>query len=230
MSAPAALVIGKILLPETEHPETAGDVSLPDIDVGNNILEAATNGIQDGLRLAVNVGAMLIGFIALMAVVDSLLSYGDSLIDGVLIGGAQIQYQTLGFSPVGSEYQGVFPGSLRTLFGSLLRPIAWLLGVPWAETPLFGNLLGIKLSLNEFVAFGTLATHIKDGSLSERSIQIAAYALCGFANFSSIGMQIGGLAALAPERRSELAGFGLRAMIGGALASWMTAAIAALQL
>jgi CNT family concentrative nucleoside transporter len=230
MSAPAALVVAKILLPETEHPQTAGDVQLPDIDVGDNIIEAATNGIQDGLRLAVNVGAMLIGFIALMAVVDSLLSYADSLVDGLLLGGEQIHYRTLGFSPVRSEYQGIFPGSLRTLFGVLLRPVAWLLGVPWAEAGLFGNLLGIKLSLNEFVAFGTLATHLHDGSLSERSIQIAAYALCGFANVSSIGMQIGGLAALAPERRGELARFGLRAMIGGALASWMTAAIAALQL
>lgn len=230
MSAPAALVISKILLPETNHPETAGDVSLPDIEVGDNVIEAATNGIQDGLRLAVNVGAMLIGFIALMAVVDSLLNYADSLIDGTLLGGDQIRYQTLGFSPVSGEYSGIFPGSLRTLFGVLLRPIAWLLGVPWAEAARFGNLLGIKLSLNEFVAFGTLATHLHDGSLSERSIQIAAYALCGFANVSSIGMQIGGLAALVPERRAELARFGLRAMIGGALASWMTAAIAALQL
>jgi CNT family concentrative nucleoside transporter len=230
MSAPAALVISKILLPETNHPETAGDVSLPDIEVGGNVIEAATNGIQDGLRLAVNVGAMLIGFIALMAVVDSLLNYGDSLIDGTLLGGDQIRYKTLGFSPVSGEYSGIFPGSLRTLFGVLLRPVAWLLGVPWAEAARFGNLLGIKLSLNEFVAFGTLATHLHDGSLSERSIQIAAYALCGFANVSSIGMQIGGLAALVPERRAELARFGFRAMVGGALASWMTAAIAALQL
>ena len=203
---------------------------LPDIDVGTNIIEAATNGIQDGLRLAVNVGAMLIGFIALMAVVDSLFSYGDRLVDGVLLGGEQIQYQSLGFSPVTGEYRGIFPGSLRTLFGVLLRPVAWLLGVPWAEAATFGNLLGIKLSLNEFVAFGTLATHLQDGLLSERSIRIAAYALCGFANVSSVGMQIGGLGALAPNRRSELARFGLRAMIGGALASWMTAAIAALQL
>jgi CNT family concentrative nucleoside transporter len=212
MSAPAALVISKILLPETNHPETAGDVSLPDIEVGGNV------------------GAMLIGFIALMAVVDSLLNYGDSLIDGTLLGGDQIRYKTLGFSPVSGEYSGIFPGSLRTLFGVLLRPVAWLLGVPWAEAARFGNLLGIKLSLNEFVAFGTLATHLHDGSLSERSIQIAAYALCGFANVSSIGMQIGGLAALVPERRAELARFGFRAMVGGALASWMTAAIAALQL
>ena len=105
-----------------------------------------------------------------------------------------------------------------------------MLGVPWTEAATFGNLLGIKLSLNEFVAFGTLATHIQDGSLSARSINIAAYALCGFANVSSIGMQIGGLASLAPDRRSELARFGLRAMLGGALASWMTATIAALQL
>jgi len=230
MSAPAALVISKILLPETEHPATTGDVELPRIDVGHNVIEAATNGIQDGLRLAVNVGAMLIGFIALMAVVDSALRFGDQWIDGRMLGGGFVDYVTVGFSPVAGEYEGIFPGSLKTLFGTLLRPMAWLLGVPWAEAGQVGTLLGVKLSLNEFVAYGTLATHIQAGTLSERSIAIAAYALCGFANFSSVGMQIGGLGSLAPKRRAEFARFGLRAMAGGALASWMTAAIAALQL
>ena len=230
MSAPAALVIAKILLPETEHPTTAGDTRLPDVDVPSNLIEAATNGIRDGLRLAVNVGAMLIGFISLMALVDTLLSLGDRWLDGAVLAGRYLEYGEVGFSPVRGEFAGYFPGSLRTVFGTLLRPISWLLGVPWSEAATFGNLLGIKLSLNEFVAYGTLAAHIQDGSLSDRSIQLAAYALCGFANFSSIGMQIGGLSALVPERRRELARFGLRAMLGGALASWMTAAIAALQL
>ncbi|MDH3255252.1 MAG: hypothetical protein OEM62_09700, partial [Acidobacteriota bacterium] len=166
----------------------------------------------------------------LMAVVDTALHYCDQWMDGRVLGGAYVDYATVGFSPVAGEYEGIFPGSLRTLFGTLLRPVAWLLGVPWAEAGQVGTLLGIQLSLNEFVAYGTLATEIQAGALSERSIAIAAYALCGFANFSSVGMQIGGLGALAPTRRAEFARFGLRAMAGGALASWMTAAIAALQL
>lgn len=228
MSAPAALVIGKVLYPETEPSETAGDVSMPDIDVGGNVVEAATNGITDGLKLALNVGAMLIGFIALIAVLDVGLNLIDRLVDGQLLGGARVSYSSGGMSPVTGEFEGVFPGSLQTLFGTLLRPLAWLMGVPWAEAALVGNLLGIKLSLNEFVAYGTLSNYINDGQLSARSAAIATYALCGFANFSSIGIQIGGIAAIAPERRSDLARLGVRAMFGGALASWTTATIAGL--
>ncbi len=230
MSAPAALVIGKIIYPELEHSETAGDVSLPDIPVGGNAIEAATNGITDGLKLAVNVGAMLLGFIALIAVIDVLLNFLDSIIDGKILGGEMREYRTDGMSPVGSEYEGIFPGSLQTLFGTVLRPLAWLIGVPWADAAAVGNLLGIKLSLNEFVSYGTLGSYIQDGQLSDRAIIIATYALCGFANFSSIGIQIGGISALAPERRSDLAQVGLKAMFGGALASWLTATIAGMLL
>jgi len=129
-------------------------------------------------------------------------------------------------SPVTGEFQGFFPGSLQTLFGTLLRPLAWLMGVPWADAALVGNLLGVKLSLNEFVAYGTLGSYMQEGLVSERAAIIATYALCGFANFSSIGIQIGGISALAPGRRGDLAKVGLRAMFGGALASWMTATIA----
>ncbi len=230
MSAPAALVIGKIIYPELEHSETAGDVSLPDIPVGGNAIEAATNGITDGLKLAVNVGAMLLGFIALIAVIDVLLNFLDSVIDGKILGGEIREYRTDGMSPVGSEYEGIFPGSLQTLFGTVLRPLAWLIGVPWSDAAAVGNLLGIKLSLNEFVSFGTLGSYIQAGQLSDRAIIIATYALCGFANFSSIGIQIGGISALAPERRSDLAQVGLKAMFGGALASWLTATIAGMLL
>jgi CNT family concentrative nucleoside transporter len=231
MSAPAALVIGKIVFPETEHSTTAGDVGLPEIDAGGNVIEAAANGITDGLKLAVNVGAMLIGFIALIAVVDSLLNALDRLIDGTLMGGeyAAYAFDTL-WSPVIGEYVGVFPGSLQTFFGSLLRPLAWLMGVPWADAAAVGNLLGIKLSLNEFVAYGALGSYIKDGALSERAVIISTYALCGFANFSSIGIQIGGISAVAPRRKSDLAEIGLKAMFGGALASWLTATIAGMLL
>jgi len=231
MSAPAALVIGKIVFPETEHSTTSGDVRLPEIDVGGNVIEAAANGITDGLKLAVNVGAMLIGFIALIAVVDSLLILLDRLIDGSLMGGAYAAYafDTL-WSPVKGEYVGVFPGSLQTLFGSLLKPLAWLMGVPWADAAAVGNLLGIKISLNEFVAYGALGSYINEGAMSERAVIISTYALCGFANFSSIGIQIGGISAVAPGRKSDLAKIGLKAMFGGALASWLTATIAGMLL
>ena len=230
MSAPAALVIGKIIFPEKEHSETAGDVKMPDVDVGSNAIEAATNGISDGLKLAVNVGAMLIGFIALIAVMDVILQFLDRLIDGKLLGGTYMAYAASGMSPATGEFQGFFPGSLQTFFGTVLRPLAWLMGVPWADAARVGNLLGVKLSLNEFVAYGTLGSYIQEGVIGERAKIIATYALCGFANFSSIGIQIGGISAIAPGRRADLAKVGLKAMFGGALASWMTATIAGLLL
>ncbi len=230
MSAPAALVMGKIVFPELEQSKTAGDAEFPEIATGDNVIEAATNGISDGLRLAVNVGAMLIGFIALIAVADVLLSWLDKLIDGMLLGGTYVKYASAGLSPVSGEYTGIFPGSLRTLFGAVLRPLAWLMGVPWADAAKVGNLLGIKVSLNEFVAYGELAQYIHAGAIGQRGEIIATYALCGFANFSSIGIQIGGIAALAPHRRKDLARLGLRAMFAGAFASWMTATIAGMLL
>jgi CNT family concentrative nucleoside transporter len=230
MSAPAALVIGKIVFPELEHSMTAGDVKMPEIDAGGNVIEAAANGITDGLKLAVNVGAMLIGFIALIAVVDVLLNWLDSLIDGSLLQGAYIAYGSGGMSPAVGEFQGVFPGSLQTLFGSVLRPLAWVMGVPWSDAAMVGNLLGIKISLNEFVAYGALGNYIQQGQMSERAVIISTYALCGFANFSSIGIQIGGISAVAPGRRADLAKVGLKAMFGGALASWLTATIAGVLL
>lgn len=230
MSAPAALVMGKIIYPEKEHSETAGDVGLPEISVGGNAIEAASNGITDGLKLAVNVGAMLLGFIALIAVADVVLSFLDSIIDGKWLGGELREYAATGMSPIASEYEGIFPGSLQTFFGTILRPLAWLMGVPWEDAAAVGNLLGVKLSLNEFVSYGTLGSYIQAGQIGERAIIIATYALCGFANFSSIGIQIGGISALAPERKSDLAHVGLRAMFGGALASWLTATIAGMLL
>ena len=230
MSAPAALVMGKIIYPEKEHSQTAGDLKLPKVEAGGNAIEAASNGISDGFKLALNVGAMLIGFIALIAVVDVILNFLDSLIDGRLLGGAYVTYSSGGMSPVTGEYAGYFPGSLQTLFGTLLRPLAWLMGVRWADAAKVGNLLGVKLSLNEFVAYGTLGTYIQAEALSHRAIIISTYALCGFANFASIGIQIGGISAVAPSRKSDLARVGLKAMFGGALASWLTATIAGMLL
>jgi CNT family concentrative nucleoside transporter len=230
MSAPAALVVGKIIFPELEHSATAGDVDIPEIDSGGNVIEAAANGITDGLKLAVNVGAMLIGFIALIAVLDVGLNWVDSLVDGRVLKGEWITYGSGGMSPVVGEYAGLFPGSLQTLFGTVLRPLAWLMGVPWADAGLVGNLLGIKISLNELVAYGMLGSYIQEGAISVRASVISTYALCGFANFSSIGIQLGGIAAVAPRRRADIASLGMKAMFGGAIASWLTATIAGLLL
>ena len=152
------------------------------------------------------------------------------MIDGRLLGGSYVTYAASGMSPATGEYLGIFPGSLQTLFGTLLRPLSWLMGVPWKDAAAVGSLLGVKLSLNEFVAYGTLGSYIQSGHLSERSIIIATYALCGFANFSSIGIQIGGISAIAPERKSDLAKVGLKAMFGGAIASFLTATIAGILL
>ncbi len=227
MSAPAALVIGKIIFPETEHSKTAGDMKMPELPRGQNVIDAASSGITDGLKLAVNVGAMLVGFIALIAVLDVLFSTLDKWIDGMLLGGEFVKYATQSeLSPVRGEYSGIFPGSLKTLFATILRPLAFLMGVPWEDAGNVGNLLGIKLTLNEFVAFGTLGNYIQNGILSERAVVISTYAICGFANFSSIGIQIGGISALAPERRGALSKVALKAMFGGAIASWTTATVA----
>ena len=230
MSAPAALLIGNIIYPELEPSVTAGDVDMPEIDSGDNVIEAAANGITDGLKLAVNVGAMLIGFIALIAVLDVTLNWFDSLIDGSLLKGAWVAYGSGGMSPVTGEYSGIFPGSLQTLFGTLLKPLAFLMGVPWADAAKVGNLLGIKISLNELVAYGVLGSYIQEGVISNRAMIISTYALCGFANFSSIGIQLGGISAVAPRRRSDLAKLGLKAMFGGAIASWLTATVAGILL
>ncbi len=220
MSAPAALAIAKVLLPETKHSKTAGDVEIPKIKSADNLLDATTQGVTDGLKLAVNVGAMLLAFLALVAMIDSIFGYFDKLIDYRLLGGV--------LNEARGEYQGIFPGSLKTLLGTIFSPLAFVMGVPWKEAMDVGNLMGIKVAVNEFVGYAELANHIKAGDISIRSITIATYALCGFANLSSIGIQIGGISALVPSRRSDLSRVALRAMAGGALASWLTATIAGL--
>lgn len=206
MSAPAALVMAKIILPEKEEPATRGHVKVPPERVAGDVIEAAAIGAADGMKLAVNVGAMLLAFIAIIAVINA----GMGHIHNAL-------------AAIGFPY---FPGELRILFGWIFSPLAWLMGVPWQDCLAFGNLLGTKISINEFIAYKDLSELIKTGGMSARANIIATYALCGFANFSSIAIQIGGIGGMAPERRGDLAKLGLRAMFGGALASWMTAAIA----
>ncbi|HEX7344500.1 MAG TPA: nucleoside transporter C-terminal domain-containing protein [bacterium] len=219
MSAPAAIVIAKIMFPETEHPVTAGDARLPKLKLYENVLDAAAKGTTDGLKLAANVLAMLISFLALLALADYILGWADGLIDGKILGGA--------FNAT-SGYDGVFPGRLAVIFGALFRPLAYLIGVPWSEAATVGNLLGIKITANEFISYIKLSELIKSGALSERAITIATYCMCGFANFGSVGIQIGGIGSLAPGRRSDLARLGIKALIGGTLASYMTGTIAGL--
>lgn len=221
MAAPGSLMIAKIIFPETGHPVTSGDIQLPKIDTGQNVLDAISRGTTDGLTLALNVAAMLVAFITLIALFDKILLLGDRWIDGVWLQGALMK---------SGEYAGYFPGSLKTAFGTLLSPLAIAMGVPVADATNVGHLLGVKLSVNEFVAYSRLGPMIQEGLISEKAGIMTTYMLCGFANFASIGIQIGGISALAPERRSDLAKLALKAMFGGAIVSCLTATIAGLLL
>jgi CNT family concentrative nucleoside transporter len=198
MTAPGTLLMAKMLVPETEEPLTAGRVEMPAMEKESNILGAISRGTVDGLHLALNVGAMLITFLALLALLNAMMGWTHM-------------------------YISWFPYSLQQIFGWVLAPVAWLIGVPWRDAAQIGNLLGTRMVLNEFVAFAQLGT--MKGVLDPRSFTIATFALCGFANFSSIGIQIGGIGALAPEQRSQLARFGIRAMLAGTMANLMSAAI-----
>lgn len=222
MAVPGSLMIGKMIYPEVERPETSGNVNMPKLDVGSNLLDAIARGTTDGLHLALNVAAMLIAFIALIAFIDMVLSWLDAIIDGRLL--AAPFNQRLGEFSAPGYFSSVVPGSLKTLFGTLLKPLAWLMGVPAADAAEVGHLLGIKISVNEFVGYAELVK--LKGVISHKAELIATFALCGFANFSSIGIQIGGLSALAPERREDLARLGLKAMFGGAIVTCMSATIA----
>ena len=200
MAAPAAILFSKILIPETEVPETMGSVRVPVEKTAENVIGAAASGASDGLKLALNVGAMLVAFVALIA----LLNIGLDAVAGLF------GYTT----------------SLEMIFGVLFAPVAWLIGVPWADATQIGSLLGTKLVLNEFVAYLSFGEMVGADSLSPKSITIATFALCGFANFSSIAIQIGGTGSLAPERVPDLVRLGIRALFAGTLANLLTATIA----
>lgn len=207
ISAPAALVVAKLLVPESETSETTGKVKLHVENTDANAVDSAARGAIEGLQLALNVGAMLLVFIALVAMVNAFLGWIGTV-------------------------AGVPGLSLQLLLGYLLAPVAWLLGVPWADCPKVGSLLGIKTVLNEFVAYLQLATSMgaDRNFLDPRSFLLATYALCGFANFSSIAIQIGGIGSMAPERRADLSRLGLLSMFGGAVASCMTACVVGILL
>ena len=216
MNAPAALWVAKVLVPQTEPVVDLADVK---IERKGNWLEAIANGTTDGFKMAANVGVMLLVFTALIALFNGLLSNGLGSWTGL---------NELVTTWSGGRYSEF---NLQSIFGLLLGPFTWLLGVPWAEAPLVGQLLGEKTILNEFYAYVTMGQMIEDGSLvSVRAQTLAVYVLCGFANFASIGIQIGGIGSLAPERRKDLSELGFKAVLGGTAASLTTATIVALLL
>jgi len=211
ISAPASLLIAKVLLPETERPATLGTVTTEPPKQGANLIEAAAIGAADGVRLAINVAAMLIAFIALIAMLDS------------AIHGLGWYVSQLAGSELGKNW------SLSLLLGYLFAPVAWIMGIESQDSLAAGQLLGKKMFANEFVAYNQLAEWQQSDSgvhLSPRTVTIMTYALCGFANFSSIGIQIGGLGGMAPERQSDIARLGLRAMLGGTIVNCMMGCIA----
>lgn len=213
MAAPGAMMIGKILIPEIAESETKGKVKVAIEKNSANVIEAAANGAADGLKLALNVGAMLIAFIALIALINYLLNgFGD------LVG-----LNTMLISNFGQ------PLSFQLIIGVVLQFVAFGIGVPWQDSLTFGSLLGTKVVLNEFVAYSDMSKLVEVGKLvNEKSILMATYALCGFANFSSIAIQIGGLGPLAPDRKSDIASLGIKAVVGGVITTLLTATLAGL--
>ena len=194
MSAPAALVMAKIIFPETEESETLGDLRIEVERPDDNAMEALSRGATDGVKLAVNVGAMLVAFVAFIAMVNGILGFVDLTIQQIL--------------------------------GWLFQPLAWAMGAPWSEAGMLGQLMGEKIVLTELIAYADLSQLQAENAISDRTAIIASYALCGFANFASIGIQLGGIGGIAPSRRKDLAKIGMKAMIAGALASWLTATLA----
>lgn len=201
MAAPGGLLLAKILIPETEVPETQDGTEVKLESTSSSVIEAAANGASEGLGMALNVAAMLLAFIALIALINALLGWFGGLF--------------------GMDYL-----SLYWILGKLFAPVAWLMGVPTQDITTAGSLLGQKIAINEFVAYSELGTHIANHTLQPKTIMILSYALCGFANFSSIAIQIAGIGGLAPERKGTIAKLGFKALLGGALTTFMTATIA----
>jgi|TARA_B100000745_G_scaffold256017_1_gene178757 CNT family concentrative nucleoside transporter len=196
MSAPGALVVAKIIYPETESSETMGDLKINIEQKSTNAMEALGDGATSGLKLAANVAAMLVAFVSLVAMINYLLGFAGT--------------------------------SMESILGFIFKPLAWTMGVPWSEAGTLGTLMGKKIVFTELIAFGDLKELMSTGAITDRTAIIASYALCGFANFGSIGIQLGGIGGMAPERKKDLAKLVTKAMVGGALASWLTATIAGL--
>ena len=195
MSAPAALVIAKIIYPETNNPEMGDEIRIDINRETENGMDALGRGATDGLKLAANVAAMLVAFISIITMINFSLEF-------------------------------LFSTTMQDILGVLFQPLAWTMGIPWAEARVVGSLMGEKIVLTELIAYANLSELINNNAISERTAIISSYALCGFANFGSIGIQLGGIGGMAPDRRKDLSKLGMKAMIGGALASWLTATIA----
>jgi CNT family concentrative nucleoside transporter len=208
MTAPGTILLSKMMVPETEVPVTSGEVQLAPLERDANVLGALARGTVDGLGLALNVAAMLITFIALIYLVDGIFGAVHN-----------------GLAALGVMW---FPSSVEQIFGYLFSPIAWVIGIPWHDCHAIGNLLGLRMVTNELIAFQRLGP-MKD-TLDPRSFTIATFALCGFANFSSIGIQIGGIGALAPNKKADLARLGIRAMLTGTMANLMSASIVGIMM
>ena len=218
MSAPAAILMAKILVPESGKPKTVGEFTMHQEDSGKNIIEVTADGASDGLKLAANVGAMLLAFLAILAMFNALLGW----IGSPTVFGTQLyDLNAVVASASGGNFDGL---SVQSVLGFVFAPLSWAMGVESADILQFGRLMGEKIVLTEFIAYSSLNS--LQGVLSERSIVMGTYALCGFANFGSIAIQIGGIGGLAPGRKSDIAKLGLLSLLGGALASWMTATIA----
>lgn len=207
MAAPATIIIAKILVPERETSQTMGEVKVKVEKTASNVIEAAATGAGDGLSLALNVGGMLLAFIALIAMINWVISLFFTDLFGLT---------TAAGGPV----------TLELILGYVLSPIAWVIGVPWEDAVNVGSLIGQKLVLNEFIAYLNLSQMIPTAVMGQKAVLISTYALCGFANFSSIAIQIGGIGGIAPSRKSDIAKFGMKAILGGSLATFMTATIA----
>ena len=193
MSAPAALMVAKIIYPETKSYQIINSNSIKLKSQDNNLVDAIGRGATDGLKLAANVAAMLIAFISLVAMINFIL--------------------------------GLLGTSMQEMIGLLFKPLAWTMGIPWADAKIVGTLMGEKIVLTELIAFRDLSNYVSNNTISERSVIIASYALCGFANFGSIGIQLGGIGSMAPKRKKDLSKLVFKAMLGGAIASWLTASI-----
>ena len=193
MSAPAALMVAKIIYPETKSYQIISSNSINLKSQDNNLVDAIGRGATDGLKLAANVAAMLIAFISLVAMINFIL--------------------------------GLLGTSMQEMLGLLFKPLAWTMGIPWADAKIVGTLMGEKIVLTELIAFRDLSDYVSNNTISERSVIIASYALCGFANFGSIGIQLGGIGSMAPKRKKDLSKLVFKAMLGGAIASWLTASI-----
>ena len=234
MAAPATFLVAKILIPETQEPLTRGSVKVEVEKTSANVIDAAAAGAADGVKLAINIAAMLLAFVALIALINAMIGGASNAVGltAWLNSGNDPRCVTdAAFAAVGGN--GCVQVNLGTILGTILAPIAWVIGIPWDDAAIAGGLIGQKIVLNEFIAYlqlSQLPVGAGVGAISEESRIILTYALCGFANFASIAIQIGGIGSLAPERRADLARFGLRAVLGGSIATLMTATIAGVML